>query len=122
MPFSQRIDRAQGVIYTRAWGVLTDEDLSGIHAAKMAEPAYKPELTRLYDLSEVTDVPVSSRAILRQSLATAEAPNARRAIVVPSDEAYGMARMFAILSGREGLIQVFRDRPSAVQWLNSAGG
>lgn len=43
MPFSQRIDRAQGVIYTRAWGVLTDEDLSGIHAAMMAEPAYKPD-------------------------------------------------------------------------------
>ena len=120
MPFSQQIDRAEGVIYTRAWGVLTDEDLSGIHVAMMAEPAYKPELARLYDLSEVTGLPVSSRAILRQSLATAEAPNTRRAIVVPSDEAYGMARMFAILSGRDELIQVFRDRPSAVRWITRA--
>ncbi len=117
VPHSHQIDRATGVVYTRAWGVLTDEDLTGIRVARTAVPAYRPEPARLYDLSEVTNLQLSSRAILQQSLATSEAPNARRAIVVPSEVAYGMSRMFAILSGRDALIQVFRDRASAMQWI-----
>jgi hypothetical protein len=120
VPYSHQIDRAEGIIDTRAWGVLTDEDLSGIRVAMITDPAYKAELARLYDLSDVTDVQVSSRAILGQSLVTAEEPTARRAIVVTSDVAYEMARMFAILSGREELIQVFRDRASAVRWISRA--
>jgi hypothetical protein len=47
------------------------------------------------------------------------APTARRAIVVSSDVAFGMARMYSILSGREELIQVFRDRSSALRWINA---
>ena len=117
MPFDHRIDRAERVIYARAWGVLTDQDTIDLHAAMVADPAYAPGLARLYDLSGVTELQVSSGAVLRASLATAEAPNARRAIVVPSEVAYGMSRMFAILSGRDELIQVFRDRASAMRWI-----
>jgi len=121
MPADYRIDRSERVVYSRAWGVLTDQDLADNRAALFADPAFEPDLAQLYDFTDVTEVKVSSMALLRLSLTSRFAPTARRA-AVSSDVAFGMARRYSILSGREQLIQVFRDRSSAIQWLNSAGG
>ena len=122
MPADNRVDRSKRVVYSRAWGVLTDQDLADNRAALFLDPVFEPSFARLYDLTDVTEFKVTSAALLRLSLTSPFAPTARRAVVVSSDAAFGMVRKYSILSGREEVIQVFRDRPSAVQWLNSAGG
>jgi hypothetical protein len=119
MPADFRIDRSRHVVYSRAWGVLTDQDLSDNRDALFADPAFDPGLAQLYDFTEVTEVQVTS-AVVRQLAQTSRfAPRARRAIVVSSDDAFGMARMYSLLSDREEMTQVFRDRASAMQWLES---
>ncbi len=121
MPADYRIDRSERVIYSRAWGVLTYQELADNRAALFRDPAFKPDLAQLYDLTGVTDFEVKSVDLLSHALSSRFAPTARRAVVASSDVAFGIARMYSILIGREELIQVFRDRPSAVEWLNSAG-
>ena len=117
MPADYRIDRLKGVVYSRAWGVLTDQDLEDNRAALFADPAFEPDLAQLYDFSQVSALRVTSAALQRLAPTSRFAPLARRAIVVGTDEAFGMARMYAILTGREEWIRVFRDRESATRWL-----
>ena len=122
MPAEYRIDRPRRTVYSRAWGILTDQDLIQNSAALYADPGFEAGLDQLYDFTEVTEVKVSSPVLLHLALSSRFAPTSRRAVAVSSDIAYGMARMYAILSGREDTIQVFRDRPSAVQWLEAPRG
>jgi hypothetical protein len=121
MPADYRIDRSERVIYSRAWGVLTDQELAANRAALYADPDFEPDLAQLYDFTDVTEVQITSPALRELASTTRFSPDARRAVVVSTDVAFGMARMYSIVSGREGFIQVFRDRASAVQWLVSAG-
>ena len=119
MPADNRIDRSKRLVYSRAWGVLTDQDLTSNRANLFADPAFEPNLDQLYDFTDVTEVKITSEARLRMALTSRFAPTSRRAVVVSSDEAFGMARMYSILSGHEELIQVFRDRASAMRWLDT---
>ena len=122
MPAEYRIDRSKRLIHSRAWGVMTDQDLVANRTALFADPGFSPDFDQLYDLSEVTEVKVSSTVLLHLAMSSRFSPLARRAVVVTSDVAYGMARMYAMLTGHEDTIQVFRDRPSAVQWLEASPG
>jgi hypothetical protein len=119
MPAEYRIDRSRRVVYSRAWGVLTDQDLAANRAALFADPAFEPDLAQLYDFAEVTEIRVTSATLVGLARTSRFAPTTRRAVVVSSDEAFGMARMYSILGDREELIQVFRDRASAMRWLDS---
>ncbi|HXY68777.1 MAG TPA: hypothetical protein VEH62_04975 [Gemmatimonadales bacterium] len=119
MPAEYRIDRSKRTVYSRAWGILMDQDLIDARSALFADPAFAPEFDQLYDFTEVAEVRVTSPVLLQLALSSRFSPTSRRAVVVSSDVAYGMARMYAILSGREETIQVFRDRAAAVAWLEA---
>lgn len=45
------------------------------------------------------------------------APTSRRAVVVPSDLGFGMARMYEMLRTKGGAPRVFRDYDEAVRWV-----
>ena len=119
MPAEYRIDPAERMVYNRGWGVFTDDDLAAGRAAMSADPTFHPEFDQLYDFTEVTDLRVSSRTLRELAATSPFATTARRAVVVSSEAAFGLARMYAIMAMREDLIQVFRDRESAMLWLKS---
>lgn len=117
MPANHRVDPANRVAYCRAWGAFTDDDLARVREALYADPSFTPDLAVLLDLTGVTDMNLSSQAVGDLARGSGFAPTARRAFVVTSDVAYGMARMFAIFTGHEDTVQVFRDHASAMRWL-----
>jgi len=119
MPADYRIDRSKRIAFSRAWGLFTDQELADNRAALFSDPAFEPDMAQLYDFTGVTEARISSAAIRRLAPTSPFAATARRALVVSTDEVFGMARMYAILSGREELIQVFRDRASALRWLEA---
>ena len=119
MPADYRIDPTRRIAYSRAWGILTDQDLAGNRAALFADPAFELDMPQLYDFSGITEIRVTPAAIRHLAPTSPFGQTARRALVVPTEEAFGMARMYAILTGHEELIQVFRDRESAIRWLES---
>ena len=122
MPADYRIDRPRRVVHCRAWGVLTDQDLTDNRVALHADPAFDPDVAVLYDFTDVTEVNVTSTALRRLAKGSRLAPTARQALVVSSEVAFGMARMYSLFGGIEEQNQVFRDRASAIRWLDSARG
>jgi hypothetical protein len=118
MPATFRIDPATHVIYSRGWGVLTDEDIVSNRAALVRDPAFTASSSQLYDFSEVSDLQVTVAGVRLLAQKSVFLPTARRALVVASDVAYGMARMYAIISNRdEEHFRIFRTHAAAVAWL-----
>ena len=122
MPADYQIDRSRRVVHCRAWGVLTDQDLVDNRVALHADPVFEPNLAVLYDFTDVTEVNVTSATLRGLARGSRLAPTARQALIVSSEEAFGMARMYSIFGGNESQNRVFRDRASAEAWLDSARG
>jgi hypothetical protein len=60
------------------------------------------------------------RALVAQPLVLS--PESRRAVVVPSDLGFGMARMYEMLrEERGGVTRAFRDVDEARRWVTSRG-
>ena len=122
MPADHRIDVTERIVYIHAWGRVTNEDLTGRRAALAADPDFRPEFDRIvYDFAGVTELEVSTETLAGLATSTLFAPSARRAVVVSSHEAFGLARMCATMTGGEDRIQVFFDHDRAMVWLKSEG-
>lgn len=119
MPASFRIDPVDHLIHSRAWGALTDDDIVSNRAEMIRHPDFRSDGSQIYDFTEVTDVHVTVAGIRELAQRSAFSPTARRAIVVATDVAYGMARMYALLSNRsEEHFRIFRDAGKALAWLH----
>ena len=100
MPAEYHIDRQSNVLFSRAWGTLSDSDLLEHQRLITNDPAFTPDLHQLFDFTEVTRVALTSAGI--QLLASRDpfGVGAKRAfIVTPGAMAmFGMLRMFEILT------------------------
>ncbi len=123
MPASYRIDSELAVVHSVGTGVLTDADVLGHNARLKQDAQFLPTFCNFWDLTEVDRLHVSSAVLWTLSRECAFAPTARRAFVVSSDVAYGLMRMFILMSGddSESHLAVFRDRDEAWRWLEAAG-
>ncbi|HVO35497.1 MAG TPA: hypothetical protein VMT21_08035 [Gemmatimonadales bacterium] len=119
MPADYRIDASERIVYCRAWGVLTNHDLETHRAALYADPAFRPDLAQLYDFTAVTKLEITADALRNLAETTRFSPTARRALVASTDLAFGMARMYSLMTQFE-FVEVFRDEASAMRWLRSA--
>lgn len=120
MPAEYRIDPNERMIWTRAWGTIEDRDLTGHRAQLAADARFDRAYAQLLDFSEVTEIRITTGAIRALAGPDPFLPTAWRAVVVPNDVAYGMARMFALMGGMdESRFKVFRDRAEALQWLHA---
>ncbi len=120
MPHSYVIDRERRLVVTTGWGEFTLETVLEHQSALSKDPAFDPSLSQLLDLSKVTKVTIKSGEIRTAAARGIFAAGSRRAIVVPSPELFGLARMFAtyreLYGGGEDL-QVFTDKEEALHWL-----
>jgi hypothetical protein len=118
LPATYHIDRTRQLVLSRAWGVLSNEDLEDHYAWMTADPAFDPEFRQLADLREVTELALNSSNIARAATKPAFDAQARRAIVANSDIAFGLSRMYAIYAeGRGQTVEVFRTIEEAEAWL-----
>jgi hypothetical protein len=93
MPLHHRVVSDQALVLVEASGVLTDADVLAAQE-------------------------VSSATIRQLALQDLWGPHARRAFVVASDVAFGLARVFDILTEERGHeLQVFTTMPEARRWL-----
>lgn len=119
MSVTYYIDSAKGVIFITLSGVVIYEDMLNCLNQIALDPAYNPNLHRLYNGTEVTSFEVSGR--LWRSLANEilYTDNARGAMIAANDLTYGMMRMYE-LAGRSDRIRVFRNEVDAYNWLGLA--
>jgi hypothetical protein len=118
MPASFTIDVARRTVFSRAWGILVDDDLRQTQQGVRVAPDFDPDFSQLYDFSAITDVQVTTDALWGMVGDSPFGVHALRAVVVNSDVAFGVARMYQQMSSRESAtFRIFRDRESAVRWL-----
>lgn len=96
MPADYEIDLDRGVVFSRASGVLTDQDLLDHHDRLSGDPDFDPSMHHFFDLEEVEEVDVSPRGIRALAQRSPFGPDSRRALVVDPDRPalFGMLRMY----------------------------
>lgn len=121
MPASFTIDLARRIVYSRGWGVLVDSDLRQTQHGLRETVGFEPDFSQLYDFSDVTEVRVTGEGLREMSRQSPFHRDARRAVVVDTDVAFGMVRVFQLAGDRETPeFQIFRDRESALRWLEGS--
>lgn len=124
MPTTYEINAARGVIIVTVTGDLTDEGLLDMHRRLNADPAVKPSFATLFDLRQANGITVTTDGIRAlAALPLVLSPESRRAVVVPSDLGFGMARMYGMRRAASGAkVEVFRDFDEASHWIGLAAG
>ena len=122
MPLTYRIDPARRLVLTHATGVLTDADLLAHKERLVRDPAFDPGMWQLSDIRNIERLDVTAVGV--QAMVDHDNSNAARrrghrlALVVPADEAFGMARMYQLMHhSEEENIGVFRTMGEAEAWL-----
>lgn len=107
-------------MFATASGVLREEEIKPGVTTVLQNPHF-PSLRRfLLDYSAVTRISLNVETVQTLARNPIFTPGCRRALLAPSDLAYGMGRMYQIFSQESGTgaVEVFRDRPAALAWLN----
>lgn len=118
LPATYEIDAQRRLVFSRLWGAVTDKEVYDHNALLRSDPRFDPTFNQLTDLSEVTQISVTTGMINETSLDQFFEPGTRRAMIATDDGVFGMARMFALRAESVGqTIQVFRDERQARDWL-----
>ena len=118
MPAAFLIDHDERIIRSRAWGLLIDSDLFETQRRIREDPRFEPTYCQLFDFTAVEQLSLTGEGLRKLAQNSPFSRDARRAIVVGTEGAYGMARMYALLSDRNPEhFRIFRDTASAVKWL-----
>ena len=100
-------------------GTIRDADLLAARDAARADPLFPPGFRQLIDLTGASEFDVSSAAAESLAPSSSVAPGTKRAIVAPSDMAFGTSRVFAVYAERHGHdVRVFRFLNDAMRWLD----
>ena len=118
MPCDYTIDLARSLVLSHGWGVVTDREFLAHARALTADPRFAPNFHQLVDLRDVTNVQLTASGIRELVSLNPFGAGARRAVVVTNSVAFGMARMYQILSDDSpDELQIFRKMDNALQWL-----
>ena len=119
MPLHYRIDQKREIVFITADGIITDADLLTHLDDIENDSDFHPSFNRLNDYRAVESLDVTGAGVRAlASRVDASEASCRRAIVVSTELAYGMARMFQILTDdKPATIEVFKDMAEARKWL-----
>ena len=118
MPVSYVIDKENRLVICTGTGVVTPDEVMEFRRQIVRDPDFDPSFSQLGDLSGITiDLTADEVKVLAER--SPFSLTSRRAFVGKHPEAYGLARMFEIVRGLRGDLQVrvFRDREDALAWL-----
>jgi hypothetical protein len=118
MPLAYVIHAELRLVVVRAWGVLSTDEVLAVIGALYQDPQFRSDFRELVDARKVTVLHVSPAGIREIATSNPYSSAARRAIVVSSEVAFGMARMYEMMRDPSpDEVQVFREYASALEWL-----
>ena len=125
MPIEVRIDHARKLVMARVHGTMSDEETFGYQRGVWSDPEVAG-YDELVDMTAVGEIQLPSSARARE-LATLSAsmdvsgPETKMAILAPTDEAFGLGRMFEMMRelqpGSRRKVGVFRTESEAMDFL-----
>jgi hypothetical protein len=112
MPITFQADQESNTTFVTCCGFLSVRDLADLHAALAAGD--QPAQRLLVDLHQA-NLGLSYSDI--EWFAKLQRPCPRVAIYAPRPIAFGVSRMYQMLSSSGGALAVFADREQALAWL-----
>src|SRR5215467_13199334 len=110
-------------MHSMYWRVLSRADLRSMMNRGLKDPDFDPSFADITDFTKITKIKVSDDDIRELAQRNVFSPHSRRAIVVPNDVIFGLARMYEILRDLQGEtgIRVFRTLDEALDWVAPKG-
>jgi len=108
------------MVRARAWGVVTYAEALANRGKFMSDPGFRLDFHQLYDGREVTKLALTASEVGQLAIETVFGATSRRAFVTPTQETYGLMRLYqiyrAVNAGKEQ-IRLFRTMDEAEAWL-----
>ncbi len=120
MPATARVDPDTGIAYCSATGELTRDEILAVIEQVYRDPNYRESRRTIWNLVEATPAVSAEdlRAVVDYVKAHRPAGAGKTAIVAAKDLAYGLSRMYEVMTGEQPFeTRVFRDSELAHQWL-----
>jgi len=120
VPVRSTVYRESRLVVTVEEGRVTFNDMLANQDRLLNDPDFDPEFNQLSDATLATDTDLSPANVPMLYERKVFSGTSRRAVVAPTNFAYGMARMlqaYVDLSDNAHPVHVFRDRQSALRWL-----
>ena len=103
-------------------GIITDAALLDLETRLRDTPEFAAGFNLLNDFSNVSDFRVTGKGLYSVAARTQDNTNLT-AIVVPPGFVHGMARTYEAMANWKTMrVQIFQDRPSALEWLSRGSG
>lgn len=119
MSITTSIDRSGKCVYTVVVGELTFEKLIDSVSALMGNPVFNPDFDHLMDLSGVDKFNLTTAEIIRFAGRGIFSENSRRAVVAPSEEAFGISNVYTMFRNvSPDVMKIFRSVDEAREWLD----
>ncbi|MCK4549033.1 MAG: STAS/SEC14 domain-containing protein [Candidatus Krumholzibacteria bacterium] len=116
-----RIDTEEGIVYTTVKGDLDVDDIIAGLTEIISHEDFEQGMGGIFDLlaSKWESNPEELRKIVRFIIEnTDRIGQSRHAVVVGSNRAYGMSRMFEVFSQETAVnVRIFRDLDEARKWM-----
>ncbi len=119
MPADYTIDKSQRMVFSKAYGILTDQDIISHQEMLRDDPDFDPGFSQLVDCTNITKADdISTDAIYELARRHLFGAESQRAFVAPKKLLYGLFRMFQILTDDyPDELVVFRDLTEARKFL-----
>ena len=118
MALAYVVDTGRSLVLSRGFGILTDADLIAHVRALRIDAAFRADMCQLADFRDVTKIAISPVGVRDLGALNPWGQGARRAVVVASDYAYGMARMYQMIrEPSQDELEIFRGLDHALDWL-----
>ena len=123
MPCSYLIDVKRRIVFSRGWGVLTDQEIFAHVKALGADARFDPGFQQIIDFRPLTEIRVTGAGVRGVARENPYRRDARRAMVVSTDEGYGLIRMYEMFAEVEqDQLRIFRDIGPALEWIGLDAG
>jgi hypothetical protein len=118
MPTHYTIDPVLRVVLCVAEGRYSDEDARANQDKLRKDPNFDPTFDQIYDLTQATEVAVTSACMADLVVTQPFKIGIRRAMIVANPVQYGISRMIAGMAGaRARYFRIFSTRAEALAWL-----
>jgi hypothetical protein len=119
MPADYTIDKTQRMVFSKAYGILTDQDIISHQKMLRDDPDFDPSFSQLVDCTKVIKADdLSTDAIYELARRNLFGAESQRAFVAPKKLLYGLFRMFQILTNDyPDELVVFKDLTEAREYL-----
>lgn len=122
MPIEQKYDHNKKILFVTVIGQITPDEFASAFQKIVSSNQYPPNVDALWDMQQADFKEINEgmfREIIKIRKQYPERSNYSLAIIATDDLAYGMARMYGLLSGLQlsRKYMVFKDPSEGEQWI-----